>query len=88
MPISCACAWFDGEHDVLPPPSLPAIDCNVCNIELDREPVKRIIADDAAASRLTKPRAAAFWRSLARRLFRTTTALAEFVLLHAHAFSC
>lgn len=64
MPIFCACVWFDGEHDVPPPPSFPTVDRNVRKIKLLLEPVKRIIADDAAASQLAKPRAAASQRPL------------------------
>jgi len=57
MPIFCACVWFDGQHGAPPPPSLPRVDRKVREIEFLLEPMKCIIADDAGASQLAKPRA-------------------------------
>jgi hypothetical protein len=55
-------------HGVPPPPYLPAVDRTVRKIEFLLEPVKCIIADDAGASQLAKPRAAACQRPLAQCL--------------------
>ena len=68
MPIFCACVWFDGQHGAPPPPSLPTVDRKVRKIEFLLESVKCIIADDAGASQLAKPCAAASQRPVAQRL--------------------
>jgi hypothetical protein len=68
MPIFCAGVSFDGQHDAPSPPSLPTAHRKVRKIEFLLEPVKCIIADDAGASQLAEPCAAASQRPLAQRL--------------------